>query len=284
MLWNNAGMRTAAVPLRKSLSGRMLLFGVLPTVVVLLGLIVWLASAMYSALRTANEHDMQLLADGVAAEIERGNTRAVLVAEVMAFAQQNGMFGDRAASVAYSRQILAHYPELTGAYFGYESGADGKDGSFRGAELDEALRAAHDETGRFLPYWFRDHEDNEYLRLEPLVDMETSLYYQGCKDLFLENDESRPMVTEPYVYEGKMIVEQTFPIVIDGEFKGIAGVDRALSDIETFLLEIKKRDHVDVFLVSRNGRFVAATTEQPTGEPASTGTDPPGPGQQLRTR
>ncbi|MEE8311661.1 MAG: response regulator [Candidatus Binatia bacterium] len=277
-------MKTAAVPLRKSLSGRMLLFGVLPTVVVLLGLIVWLAGAMYSALRIANEHDMQLLADGVAAEIERGNTRAVLIAEVMAFAQQNGMFGDRAASVAYSRQVLAHYPELTGAYFGYESGADGKDEAFRDTEPDEALRASHDETGRFLPYWFRDHEDNEYLRIEPLVDMETSLYYQGCKDLFLENNEPLPMVTEPYVYEGKMIVEQTFPIVIDGEFKGIAGVDRALSDIETFLLDIKERDDVDVFLVSRNGRFVAATTEQPNGKPVTAGADPPPPGERLRTQ
>ena len=117
-------MDRAVVPLRKSLSGRMLLFGVLPTVAVLLGLIVWLASAMYSALRVENEQAMALLADSVAAEIERGNTRAVLMAEVMAFAQQNGLFGDRAASTAYARRMLAEYTELTGAYFGYEPDAE----------------------------------------------------------------------------------------------------------------------------------------------------------------
>ena len=36
-----------------------------------------------------------------------------------------------------------------------------------------------------------------------------------------------------------MIVEQTYPIIIDNEFKGIAGVDRALNDITTFLQTIK---------------------------------------------
>ena len=41
----------------------------------------------------------------------------------------------------------------------------------------------------------------------------------------------------------------------------MAGVDRALSDIVEFLREIRLRDQVDVFLVSRAGKFVATTTE-----------------------
>jgi signal transduction histidine kinase/CheY-like chemotaxis protein len=247
------------ISFRQSLGGRMLLFGVLPTAVILLGINAWLASTMVSELRAENEHDMQMLAERVATEIDRGNTRAVLVAQVMAFAQANGMFSDRRASVAYSRQVLEAMPELTGAYFGYEPNSDLQDGGalHRWPELADAMT----EEGRFIPYWFRDHEDNEVLRLEPLVDMETSLYYQGCKEQFLREGRALPMVTEPYVYEGKMIVEQTYPIVIDGSFVGIAGVDRALSDIETFLHEIKERDEVDVFLVSRAGKFVAATIE-----------------------
>jgi signal transduction histidine kinase/DNA-binding response OmpR family regulator len=208
---------------------------------------------------------MQTLADRVAAEIERGNTRAVLTAQIMAFAQENGMFGDRVASTDYARQVLESHPELTGAYFGYEPGADGQDDALFTPDVAARLGSAMDASGRFIPYWFRDQEDNDLLRLTPLVDMETSLYYQGCKDLFLAEGRSLPMVTEPYVYEGKMIVEQTYPIVIDGEFKGVAGVDRALSDIEAFLLDIKRRDEVDVFLVSRSGRFVAATTEVAPG-------------------
>ena len=77
-------MARAGVPFYRSLSGRMLLVGVLPAVVVLLAFIVWLADTMYTALRAENERQMQILADGVATEIERGNTRAVLAAQVMA--------------------------------------------------------------------------------------------------------------------------------------------------------------------------------------------------------
>ena len=96
--------------------------------------------------------------------------------------------------------------------------------------------------------------------------METSLYYNGCKELFEKTGKPSPMITEPYVYEGKMIVEQTYPIVIDGKFKGIAGVDRALSDIFIFLQSIKDIEDVDVFLLSRSGKFVASTTEMRQGE------------------
>ncbi len=254
-------MAGARVPFWKTLSGRMLVLGILPTALVLLGIIGLLASSMFDALRAQNEHAMQILVDRVAAEIERGNTRAVLMAQVMAAAQTNGMFGDRLASVDYARQILADDPELTGAYFGYEPDADGQDQAYLLPERAEALGNALGRSGRFIPYWYRAHNDNELLLLEPLVDMESSLYYQGCKERFLAAGEPVPMVTEPYVYEGKMIVEQTFPIVIRGEFRGIAGVDRALSDIERFLEGVKQRDGVDVFLVSSAGRFVAATSE-----------------------
>jgi signal transduction histidine kinase/DNA-binding response OmpR family regulator len=253
----------SSLPIRfhQSLSGRMLIFGVLPTAAILLGLIVYVSATMYAALRTQNEEAMRNLAERVAGEIERGNTRAVLAAQVMAHAQEHGLFGDRPRSVQYARRILEQFPEFTGAYFGYEPEADGADAASLAPDVAGALGASMSPEGRFIPYWFRDPQQNEVLRLEPLVDMETSLYYQGCKELFLESGEPRPMVTEPYVYEGKMIVEQTYPVLKDGRFVGIAGVDRALSDIEAFLQEIKAREGVELFLVSRAARFVAATTE-----------------------
>jgi signal transduction histidine kinase/DNA-binding response OmpR family regulator len=239
----------------------MLLLGVFPAVFVLLGILFYVIAGMYSALRGENEREMQILADLVALEIDRGNTRAVLAVEVMAFAQQNGLFGNRPASVAYAHQILEEFPEFTGAYFGYEPGADGQDPLFLEPATRSTVGNALTPEGRFIPYWFRDRENKELLNLEPLVDMESSLYYQGCKDLFLKTGKAMPMVTEPYVYEGTMIVEQTYPIIIEGEFKGVAGVDRALSDIVNFLQEIGDKDQIDVFLISRAGRFVAATID-----------------------
>jgi len=245
----------------RTLSGRMLLFGIVPAGLLLTALVIVTVMRMFEQTRSDSEATLRLMADRVAVEIERGNTRAVLAAKVMSYAQMNGLFGRRADSLAYARRILEEFPEFTGSYFAYEPDADGHDQEYARTTAAASLGAAFDPGGRFIPYWFRDRETNTRIVLEPLVNMETSLYYQGCKDQFLRERRLLPMVTEPYVYEGKMIVEQTFPIVIDGRFVGVAGVDRALNDLVAFLQSIKERDRVDLFLISRAGKFVASTLD-----------------------
>jgi methyl-accepting chemotaxis protein len=89
--------------------------------------------------------------------------------------------------------------------------------------------------------------------------METSLYYQGCKERFLSPDPEKYMVTEPYFYEGKMIVEQTYPIDIDGKFMGVAGVDRALTRIHAYLEGFKPYRSAAFVLLSRKGRIISST-------------------------
>ncbi len=63
-----------------------------------------------------------------------------------------------------------------------------------------------------------------------------------------------------------MITEQVYPIVIDGEFKGVAGVDFALADIDAKLRRIAKAEGLDIFLISAHGNFIAATTDPLDGE------------------
>lgn len=239
----------------------MLLFGVIPAGAILTVIVLFTTWTMFRSVRHHSETSLKKLTSEVAAEIERGNTRAVLTAQVMAWSQVSGMFGNRDESTEYARVVLENSPDLTGVYFGYEPGADGEDAAYVNSDKAKTIGAAFSDEGRYIPYWFRGHDDNEKLILKPLIDMETSLYYNGCKQLFEKKGQATAMVTEPYIYEGKMIVEQTYPIVIDGQFKGIAGVDRALSDIFSFLESIKKREDVDVFLLSRSGKFVASTTE-----------------------
>ena len=250
------------IPFHRSIKGKLLLYGLLPTLVVVCFIIGMNALNMVSEARANNEELLRILADRVAAEIELGNIRSIDAAKLMAQAQENGLFGDRAASVNYARRVLESNPEFTGAYFGYEPNADQSDSAYLNSEEGQSIQSAMNEAGRFIPYWFRDVEDNSAIKLTPLVDMETSLYYQGVKDLYLENKKPKPLITEPYVYEGKMIVEQTHPIVQNGEFVGIAGVDRALVDISQYIESTKQRDNVDIFLISRTGKFIATTSDQ----------------------
>ncbi|MBT3345448.1 MAG: histidine kinase, partial [Gemmatimonadetes bacterium] len=256
-------MSQTGVPFIRSLGARSLLFAALPTVVFLLGIIIYTSARMSSEVRKEAQRSLQSHAQNVAAEIERANTRAVLAAEVMAHAQESGgLFGQREASVTFARRILEVNQDFTGTYFGYEPNADGED--VRNQEFGESskIARAHDGAGRFLPYWYRDQQVSSRILLTPLVDMETSLYYQGTRELYYQKGDGHSMVTEPYVYEGKMIVEQVHPIIIDGQFRGIAGVDRALTDITSFVEAIKARAGIDIFLISRAGRFISSTTPE----------------------
>ncbi len=248
-------MKHTHVAFRNSLRGRLLVFLALPAAFIFLGTGTYWAITSFSALREQALSRIANLADQVALEVERGNTRAVSVAKTMALVQEGSLFGERAASIDLARRILTEHPEFTGAYFGYEP--QESDGA---GVTDGVPKEALNEDGRFIPYWFRDEAAGGAITLTPLVDMETSLYYDGARRRLSETGRSSPMVTEPYVYQGKMIVEQTYPIVIDGQFKGVAGVDRSLADISAFLEEVALRYGVDLFLISSRGRFIASTT------------------------
>ena len=137
------------LPLHRSLRGKLLLFGVLPTVIVLSGVIIHAAQDLYHLARTGNEQLLRSVADEVAKEVERGNTRAVLAAQVMAMAQTSGLFGQRQASNQLAHQVLQAYPEFTGAYFGYEPDADGQDAANAGLAADSPMAGTADAQGRF---------------------------------------------------------------------------------------------------------------------------------------
>lgn len=262
--------------LRRRIVGRMLLFVVLPTMAIFASLIFLAARSGFQNLRASAENRIQLQARLVAAQIEAHNKDAVLSVQRMAEAQVAGMFGNRERSLAYAKLVLEGFEGITGAYFGYEPNADGNDAS----SIDKLPAEAMDPKGRFIPYWFVEPGVGRNIKLEPLVDMETSLYYNGAKQDFLKSGKAVAKVTEPYVYNGKMITEQVFPIVIDGEFKGVAGVDFALADIEAKLRRIATDTGEDIFLISSQGNFIAATTDPVEGETSDEDSE----AQSLKTR
>jgi len=257
-------MNREKVSFLNSLGGRMLLFAILPMGLLLTAVVFLAAMRMSNHLRHEKEAELALIVERVASEVESGNKGAVLVAHMIAEAQVHGLFGDREATAKLVGGVLHDYPEFTGASIGYEPNADGQDSAYAGTNIAQAIGPAFTPGGRFIPYWFRDKKDLSKLSLEPLVDMETSMYYQGCKELFEETGQPQHLVTEPYNYENKYIVEQVYPIIIDGKFKGIAAVDRALSDIVQFLHSMKKDVSVDLFLISQRGKIIACTLDEIT--------------------
>ena len=243
--------------LNRNLVGRMILYVILPTLLVFALLVGMSTRSALEQLERTSKDALFQRASSIALNIEGETRTAVISAERMAEAQIAGMFGDREASIEYARLVLENTPTITGSYFGYEPDADEKDQESLGKIPAEAM----DDSGRFIPYWFVAPGRGRLIELEPLVDMETSLYYQGAKDAYLESKKATPTITEPYVYQGKMIYEQVYPIVVDGKFMGVAGVDRALADVEAPLRALADAEQIDLFLISSRNKFIAATTD-----------------------
>lgn len=243
----------------RSIKGKLIFyFGTAVSLVVLLIVVVF-SHSMYISLIKDNDQLIRTHTQDIANRIEVGNLEAVTIAKTMALAQKSGLFGKREASTKYAFNVLTENPGFTGSYFGYEPNADQDDAAY----LEKAGNGAKglSKSGRFLPYWFVDGNEKGKFKLNPLVDMETSLYYQGCKEKFLSDNKEKYMITEPYFYEGKMIVEQSFPIVVNGKFAGIAGVDRALTEIHAYLQSLKPYESAAFVLLSRKGRIISSTMD-----------------------
>jgi methyl-accepting chemotaxis protein len=243
----------------------------LPVVLVLYGIVGWKAWLTYNELINDQLHEIQLQLETAAARVETANNEVVNVARVMALAQENGLFGHRDDSLHYARAIVDQYPQFIGAYFCYEPNADGQDASYL-ASHPYRPDGATDEAGRFLPYWV--HIKGE-VTLEPCTQMEDpdSLYYRQMKANYLAHGD-RYIITEPYLYkDGNYIVEQTSPIIINGEFKGIAGVDRGLDHISVILHDLQSSlsqvQTTDFLVVSTRGRVVASTYRTDNESPLS---------------
>jgi methyl-accepting chemotaxis protein len=266
---------------------RMLLLGMLPALAILATVLAFNFVRMRSVLLAFGEDILRDRVKVVAARIERDTLEAVTASRVMALAAENGLFGRRADLVRFVRDVIASFPQFTGSSVGLEPDADGLDAESRpapgptepaavvppappadqasAAALAALPRQALAADGRFIPYWFRDRADPTRLLLAPLSGLD-GLYYEGCRARFLDPAQAdKAMVTEPYDYEGKLMVEHSFPIVIGGAFTGIASVDQALDDLVAELAALKQREqaagwHVEIFVISRLGRVIATTS------------------------
>lgn len=253
-------------PFFHTLAGRFLLLGVLPTLLTIGGIVTWTAIDNYRDLRKAEEELMDMSADSAAAELKVRNDRWNDVAEVMASAQMSGMFGKRQETIDFVRMVNEQSTLVVGAFVAYEPNADGQDAaSLKNTSLTSG---SLDSAGRFAPYWYTDAGVS---KLRPRVDMETLDFYLGPKSQISKGGKPKAYSTEPFLKGDVMMISHVFPIVIEGKFVGVAGVDRDLRVLEQIAKEIKARLHAEVFILSAGDRFIAATTD--THDSADPGAD-----------
>jgi methyl-accepting chemotaxis protein len=254
------------IPFSQSLTGRLVVFGVLPAAGLMAGVLAWGAADKFDDLERMAENELLRHALFTAAQVEESNIRAMDTARLLAVQQEAGLFGQRALTVDLLKRTLESSPDLEAAYVAYEPNADGNDSASLASDPKEWLDAA----GRFIPYPFRDWTKGDRIAVKALVDYEAGLYYDGVRRAFAETGKAATLVTEPYLYDGQLVVEQSHPIVIGGRFRGIGATDRTLASLEAIVRARAEESGAIAYLVSSRGRFIVATTDpEGTAGPAA---------------
>ena len=185
-----------------------------------------------------------LTVERIAQQLDGRNQRAVTIPQTLGDMQETGGFGNRQASIDYLKRVLERNPDLLGTYFTYESNADGQDGGWNG-------RKGMD-NGRFVPYWNRL---SGAMSLDPITDIEALDVYSIPKRSL------KPIITEPYLYEGALLASYGAPIVSGGRFRGVSGVDVSLNDINQSLKALKPYKSAAFVVLTPQGKFIASPND-----------------------
>ncbi|WP_445158761.1 methyl-accepting chemotaxis protein [Halomonas sp. E14] len=225
----------------------------------------------------AIDERLAVLADAEAGRIRNELEHALALATQLA--HTNALMGRQDASgrsaLSLSRRELSNlvrdmvvqHPSLLDAYIGWEPDAFGQDALY--ADLGEA--DGYDGTGRFMPWWYRTEAGS--VEVLPLGDdMEsTALIGSGVRQgeyYLCPRETLAPCVIDPAPYdfggETLMVTSFNVPILVEGAFRGVAGVDLAVGFIQELLLQANAALYDgagEMALVAGGGGLVAHTAD-----------------------
>lgn len=247
------------VAFHRSLLGRSMLFGVIPSALVLLAVVAVNGNRAWKRSAQSVDSELRHSAEQVVGKLEVINQRNVRLAQIMATAQESGQFGRRAESLRWMERVMRDNPQVYGASIAYEPNADGNDAA---GATDGVPAEALGPGGRMFAYLKRDPKAPGGLRLEPLQETteDEGLWYGFPKARFERSGVRDPVITKPYSYLGTDIIENIAPIVINGRFAGVMGLDIALTEVQSALDLEARHLGADLFLATR-GFFIVATTD-----------------------
>jgi len=160
--------------------------------------------------------------------------------------------------------VLNREPRLNGTYTAWDSNAlDGQDSAY-----ENRRDTGSDQTGRFVPYWNRGAAG--HVAMQPLVDYDNrdllpngvmkGGWYLGPKETGRES----VLAPLPYVVQGRNVWLATLsaPIVINGQFRGVAGADFNLDFVQRLATKAATQlfgGKDEITIVSNAGLVVASS-------------------------
>ena len=239
-------------------------------------------------LETVIDQRLNALAQAQVGQLQRQFERPMTVAKSLATLNSQMASADGSPGISLTREelskLVSEYlkvnPELIDLYIGWEPNAFDQDDDLYVDQKENG----YDSTGRFMPWWYREGdqikldaltvEQMESEEIQP-TGVRTGEYYLCPKET------GKPCVIDPASYDfgGKQVLVAAFnaPIMVNGQFRGVAGNDLALDFIQELLTTAKAGLYDgagELALIASNGTLIAATQDATLiGQPASKAID-----------
>lgn len=220
----------------------------------------------YSAV-TTRQNSLDTAEEGMASEAAARATfiememevpldAARTMAQMLASQVSSGQQLSRADVTAMLKNVLAQNPQFFGVSTEWEPNA------FDGADQVFANTSNTDETGHFSPYWYRDGNSIALTFLPRMSEDDPAYQYYA-----LPKKTMQEVVTDPYYYPlgDKQVLMTSFmaPIIVDGKFYGVAGVDMTLDFLQAYADTVTEYDPLAKLHIFSNSGTIAGVTGQP---------------------
>nr|MBO2511862.1 methyl-accepting chemotaxis protein [Gammaproteobacteria bacterium] len=158
-------------------------------------------------------------------------------------------------------------PDLLDFFIGWEPNAfDQYDALYAGREAE-----GYDQTGRFMPWWYREGNAFKVLPLTAAQMESEKRLPTGVREgeyYLCPKQSLQPCVVDPAAYDfgGKQVLVSSFnaPIVVNGRFLGSVGNDLALDFIQELLEQVNGELYDgagELALVAANDTLIATTRD-----------------------
>lgn len=188
-----------------------------------------------------------------AAEMKNRMDSALFIARTFANVLEGSVVSgtaNREQAIQMLRSAMDKNPGIIGAWSCWEPNA------FDGRDTDFAGKDGYDETGRFIPYWYRGAEGIVYEPLDDYENPEENDYYA------VPLKRGRETILEPYEENqlgGRitLITSIVVPIVVANKALGVVGLDLDMESIHPLTASLKLYETGFGRLIS-NGGIVAS--------------------------
>ncbi|MDZ4829611.1 MAG: methyl-accepting chemotaxis protein [Phycisphaerae bacterium] len=239
------------VPFRHSLTGRLLVLGVLPMVLLIVAIVAIGMTEKYRTLKSVGEtRILQALQYARSVGEDRMND-ASRTARIIAEAEAAGVVDDSTATRAFLSQVVARDPAISAVWVARDA-RGGKD------SRAFAIRVAHSAAGG-TP------------RVVDDATLTSGAAYLAARR---SGESAEPIAVggEVAVRDGERFLDVAFPIIVGGRFVGAAGAEYSLDGPANSAAAVARDENVRIFFISPGGTIIAGGSHDSFDAAALAGT------------